>query len=143
MRAEVIKLGIEWKVWPAIQPGPFIYPFSKHIARLLINFDCLQTRPDVKTIPCDDEFIRLSAWTLDRIVDEFLTILTPTTDNRIVSYCQNRFGCLPSDVQRWSICRETDYLLWVQSQVQDPEDGIFGAQATTPWKIEGNSLAKS
>lgn len=142
MRAQVIKLGNEWNVWPGMKPGPFIYPFSKSVARLLLNLDCIRTRPDVKTIPCDDEFSRLTAWTLDRIVDGVLKVFKDNTDDRIVDFCNSRFGCPPSDVQRWSVSREVDYFLWVQAQETNPEGGVFGKKSITPWKIEGDNLIK-
>lgn len=140
MQAQVIKLGIEWNVWPGMQPGPFCYPFSQRVASLLLNLGCLRTRPNEKSIPCDEEFIRLSAWTLDRIVDGVLDLLRNNFDPRVIQFCQRRFGCPPSDVERRVVCREVDYFLWVQSRMKDPDGGIFGERATIPWKVAGNNL---
>jgi len=142
MRAQVIKLGTEWNVWAGMPSGPFIYPFTKNIARLLFNLDCLRTRPDVRSISCDEEFKRLSAWTMDRIVDNTMQFLRETTDDRVVSFCAQRFGCPARDVQRWPVSREVDYFLWVQARSKHPEGGIFGASAATPWAISGNNLVR-
>ncbi|HEY7330340.1 MAG TPA: hypothetical protein VH592_22060 [Gemmataceae bacterium] len=143
MRAQVVKLGVEMEVWYGMDPGPFIYPFTLRIARFLLNLDCLRTQADVKTLPCDDDFIRLTAWTMDRIVDAAEGLLTTTADARLKQFCQSAFNAEPREVPRWALCRELDYFLWVQTRDNNTEGGIFGERATKPWKIEGNSFTKS
>lgn len=143
MRDQVVKLAVEMKVWYGMDPGPFRYPFTLPIARFLINLDCLRTRADVKTIPCDDGFVRLSAWTMDRIVDAVEGLLRTTADERLIQFCQAAFKAEPRAVPRWALCREVDYFLWVQTRDTETEGGIFGERATKPWKIEGNSFTKS
>jgi hypothetical protein len=142
MRAQVVKLSVEMSIWHGMDPGLFIYPFTMPISRFLLNLDCLRTRADVKTIPSNKEFVRLSAWTMDRIVDAVDHILRTTTDERLGRFCQAVFATKPGEVPRWALCREVDYFLWVQTRDTNAEGGIFGKRATAPWRIDGNSFTK-
>jgi hypothetical protein len=143
MRAQVIKLGVEMDIWHGMDPGPFRYPIAKRLARFLLNLDCLRTRPDVKSIPISDEFIRLSAWTMDRIVDAVDHLLQTSKEPKLAEFCQAAFAAGPRTVPRWKLCSEVDYFLWFQTRNTVTDGGIFGASATTPWKIEGDSFTKS
>jgi hypothetical protein len=141
MRAEVIKLGIEMNVWSGVKPGPFVYPFTEAIARLLLNLGCIRTRPDVKAVPCDDDFIRLNAWAMKRITDEVESVFRNTSDERIVAFCQDRFAVQPQSVARWALAREVDFFLWVQAR--DAGGGVFGASATSTWQVTDKNLVRS
>lgn len=143
MRAQVIKLGIDWEVWPGMDPGPFMYPFSKNVARLLMNLKCILTLPQIKSIPCESDFQHLTAWASDRIVDIVARTLTTTQDEQLIQSCLDVFGSKPKEVGRWRICREVDYFLWNQSrQTKLNEGGVFGKDASSPWVIDNNDLVR-
>jgi hypothetical protein len=143
MRAQVIKLAVDMDVWEGMDAGPFIYPFSKKLSQFLLNLDCIRTSPSVRSIGIDDSFIRLSAWTVDRIVDAVDRLLKTTTDTRLVQFCKTAFASDPKAVPRWVLSREVDYFLWAQSRDVVTEGGIFGERAAKPWLIEGESFIKS
>lgn len=141
MRVQFLKLAVNMNVWTGVNPGPFVYPFSRGIAVLLLNLRCLIARPADKSLVIDDGFRRLVAWTESVIVARLEELIHSLNDEPTKQLCQRAFDCEPSQVRSWQLAYEIDYFLWSQSR--KPGRGWFGEDATKPWGIEGTTLVRS
>ena len=142
MRAQFLKLAVGMDVWPGIEPGPFVFPFSKGVARMLFNLGCLRTTPAIKSLVIDDKQKHLVAYTESEIVHQVKTLFEGAPDAAITAYCQNTFGCLPGEVPLWHLSYEIDYILWHLARTKNLSVAaqVFETDVTEPWSLDGNAL---
>jgi hypothetical protein len=142
MDVQFLKLARAASVWPNAKLASFVYPFSRDIARLLLNTGCLTPMPDVEHVAADELFRRLVAHAEQRICDAVAEIIRGN---------ENLAAKLkidpPSD--RWAIDRKIDYLLWWlgrqprgwELDVAALNSSATNADIPTPrWQFRANSL---
>jgi hypothetical protein len=145
MDTQFLKLAIAAEVWPTIDPGPFIFPFSRGISLLMMNCNCLVSTPDTTEVAIDNQFRRLVAFGEQTIVNAVTDYLRG--DRNLAA----KLG-LPEGSDEWRIARRVDYLLWWLSRQRngwklnvaaldlpiDVED-----EKDPPWKLSGNAIIRS
>jgi len=113
MRAQFLKLAVAWGVWPGIDPGPFIYPFSKNLAAWLFNNSFLETTNTSKEIVFDDKFSRLISFAESEVVRDANQYIRTSADAKLRTWRDGIISMLPRGVSwEWWLAYEIDYLIW-------------------------------
>jgi hypothetical protein len=152
MDVPFLKLAVDAGVWPGIDPGPFIYPFSRGLALFLLNTQCIVVASWIEELPFDEEFQRLVAATEDVIVHAVARFVQGARDERINAWAREAFAVEPPMIQMWPLAREVDYFLWQQSRRKDgwklsrnvdvPATETLNGTEDPAWRIDGNRIVR-
>lgn len=146
IRFQFLKLATGNGVWRSIDPGGFVFAFSRNLSKLLFDLNCLITLSTVKVIPLtnDNELRKLISTTQAYIIDLAHQILVKSDDRKIITMCSNKFGCIPAKVSKWSLSYEINYLLWHIAHKENKARMLFGERFKDKrkWRIENNCLVR-
>jgi hypothetical protein len=132
--AQFTKLAKWSKLWPKMEVGPFSYPYSQNIARLLLNLRCIRVAPSITVISVDNNFRRLVSWTEDKIVKAVDKYFRELNDPKAGEFCISKLGIKLNELRLEDLIREIDYFLWSQARNRN---GLFAKEGQEPWRVEG------
>ncbi len=116
MRRLFLKLSTRMRIWPNLDPGPFLYPYNNGIATLLLNSGCIVSPVDLKFIEIDEDFKNLVAGSESIIIEICYKMVHDSKDQGIVSFCQQKLNCDPSQIELWGFQDFID--LWLYSHTR-------------------------
>ncbi|MBE0657158.1 MAG: hypothetical protein IH602_05680 [Bryobacteraceae bacterium] len=116
MRPQFLKLLVRWDVWPGIQPGRFIYPFSARIAALLLDSGALVTLDDSDRLTFRTEDQRMIVREgVRRVVANVERLLMSDSVNGARAY----YSALRNEQAHpaeWELAQRVDYVLWSEAR---------------------------
>jgi hypothetical protein len=162
LRRLYLKLSARMKVWPQMDPGPFLYPFYVGIALLLLNGDGVLVSEDVDRIEpyANEGFRSLVASAEDKVARASLNHLKNYHDApEMQTFSTRVFDCAPEDVNEWGFLDYVDLWLFthtrrectVRTQAEEPTPcslrpaGVSNCFCVTPqvkWRFGGKSLVR-
>jgi hypothetical protein len=162
LRRLYLKLSARMRVWPQMDPGPFLYPFYSGIALLLLNADCILVSEDIDDIQphANEGFRSLVASAEDKVIRAARNhLLNHQDEPQMQAFSTRVFACAPKDVDEWSFFDYVDLWLFTHARrdctvrTREKEltpcslkpEGLSNCFCVTPqvrWQLSGHSLVK-
>jgi hypothetical protein len=136
MVPQFLKLAVRWDVWPGIETGGFIYPFSSSIAVLFLNQQVLITLPEAQQFAFrDPDELLIMRETMRRVVDKVawhLKTLNRPGYREFYQTLRNE----PAHPVEWEIAQYVDFVLW--SAAREP-----ASEGSDVWKVESGLVLRT
>jgi hypothetical protein len=117
IRRLYLKLSARMKVWPQMDPGPFLYPFYDGIALLLLNAGCIVVSDEKKRIDPDPGFRALVALAEDKVARSALTQFRNQHEAPAVeAFSTSAFNCAPDALDEWIFLDYIDLWMFTHSR---------------------------
>jgi hypothetical protein len=110
-----LKVAKRQGIWPTLRGGPFLFPFSRRVALLILNAECVRLVCNDMGIPIQDQQLQdLISGAVDRVAAKVRDIMNTDSDRRrVAAICEKQFGVnTPDEVLEAQFTDEVDFLLW-------------------------------
>jgi hypothetical protein len=115
MGPQFLKLAVRWDVWPSIETGNFVYPFSTSLAALFLDKEALVTLGDVTELS-------FSSKSEQAIVRETMRRVVKTVDHRLTFVDREDYHTFyaslvhdPCHPPEWELAQLVDFILWSEA----------------------------
>jgi hypothetical protein len=139
IRPQFLKLAVRWDVWPGIETGNVIYPFSSSLAALLLDRNVLVTLPEVKEFGFKSADER-------RVAREAIRQTVASVKHFLETVERPEYRAFYESLQssevhpvEWELAQYVDFVLWAESYELTKNDGFsnwrLGADKVVSRKI--------
>jgi hypothetical protein len=134
MGPQFLKLAVRWDVWPSIETGNFVYPFSTSLAVLFLDQEALVTLGDVSEFSFSSE-------PEQAIVRETMRRIVKTVEHRLTFVDRSDYHAFYSSIAHspehpveWELAQLVDFVLWSEATEIGKKNGFAN------WRIGSNKF---